>query len=228
VNELRFRAHELLWAGQGDAVTDTSGTLSYDELRARVANLADELRAAGLGPGDAVMIAQPRSANAIAAIFAVWAADAVAILIDPNWPIKRIANILDRTRASAVLADEALAALLVSSDLVDRSVGEQHLVHKRLTAPPGRLAPFSSEPNAAYVIFTSGTTSEPKGVVVSHHSLRNYLDWRTRSLAINPGFRVAAMAPMGVDVILRELVWPVTEGVLYRSRKKNEATRRAS
>ena len=212
MDKSHIRVHERLWDGQGTAVTDRSGFLTYAELRARVADLADELRAAGVGPGSAVMVAHPCSADAIVTIFAVWASGAVVICVDPTWPVERIAKIVHRTRASAVLTDEVLAVRLVSCGFAGRPIGEQYVLQDRLRVLAGGKAPFSSSPTAAYVIFTSGTTAEPKGVVISHQSLGNYLDWRTRSLAMDPGFRVAATAPMGVDVMLRELVWPVTAG----------------
>ena len=203
--------HERLWAGEGDAIEDASGVLTYAEVRARVAGAASTLRAAGIGPGSAVAVALPRSADAIVSLFAVWASSAVVICVDPTWPIERIREIASLTHASAVLTDEELATELAARGLASWPVRGQRLAQERVQtiASPG---PFASSPDAAYVIFTSGTTKKPKGVVNSHQSFGNYLDWRNRSLAIEPGLRVAAMAPMGVDAMLRELVWPLTAG----------------
>ena len=144
--------------------------LDYAEFGARVFRLARLLRAEGVGPGVAVGVALPRSAEAVVALFAVLAAGGVYVPLDPDYPEARLAGMCADARPRLILARAPEAARLPEGAPV-----------LRLDGPglAGRLAALSPAPfdggarvgDPAYVIFTSGSTGRPKGVVVEHGAL---------------------------------------------------------
>lgn len=148
----------------GDTVT--SGALMRDILR-----VARALTGLGVVRGDSVAVMLPRTPALIAALAGVLAAGAAYVPVLPSFPKERIAYMLEASGAKLVLTDgegaKALAALPVPS--YDISALE----------PPANAAlpPLSSRDgaDAAYILFTSGTTGRPKGARVPHRALANLL-----------------------------------------------------
>ncbi|MFI5781907.1 amino acid adenylation domain-containing protein [Nocardia sp. NPDC051570] len=119
--------------------------VTYARLRARSEQIAETLRAGGIGPGHLVRIALPRGPEVVAAILGVLRSGAAYLPTDPNSP---------SARTDFIVADAKIAAT------VDISGIAIHDRHAR------RLAP-----DTAYVIYTSGSTGTPKGVPVRHHAV---------------------------------------------------------
>jgi len=193
---------QRLWAGAGEAIRTVDGRrLHYEELRAATDHLAADLVAQGFQAGMPAGIVSSRTPEAIVAIFAVWKAGGTIVPIDAAWPAARV--------------ETALAAANVTCAFIDGNTA-QHPGAWRLKefewSLTGLIKGAAADPAPAYVIFTSGSTGVPKGVAVSHAALGNYLSWRAATLPLPPGFRVLAMASLGFDVMLREVVWPLTMG----------------
>ena len=142
------------------AVSWTGGTLSYRELDTLANGLAAKLVARGVEPETPVAIRLFRSPQYIAAILAVLKAGGMCVPIEPGMPPERVNSILRQTGATVVL-DEGLAEEMLRA-------GEQHGTDFRpVDVPPEQ---------AAYVVFTSGTTGEPKGVIGTHGAVGAYAD----------------------------------------------------
>jgi len=149
-----FRTH-VARDGDHPAVIDGDRRLSYAELDAASDAAAVALAARGVGPGDRVALVLPRSADLIVCVLAVLKCGAAYALLDPNWPAARVALLAARLQ-SPLVVDPATAADLASG----------------AGRPPAVPA---TEDDLAAVVFTSGTTGEPKGVLVPHRALARLL-----------------------------------------------------
>ncbi|WP_410870786.1 non-ribosomal peptide synthase/polyketide synthase [Nocardia sp. A7] len=186
-------------------------TLTYRELAQRVNRLARRLRADGIGPESLVALSIRRSPELVVAMYAVLAAGAAYVPIDPDHPVDRIAHILATAAPAAVLTTtrdgvpvDGLPVLAV--DTLDLSgYDDTPLTDADRTAPlrPG---------HRAYVIFTSGSTGLPKGVAVEHAAIVNRLVWMQHTYRLHGSDVVLQKTPMTFDVSVWEFFWPLQIG----------------
>ncbi|ORV60851.1 non-ribosomal peptide synthetase [Mycobacterium europaeum] len=138
------------------AVSWAGGALSYRDLDALANGLAARLADRGVRPETPVAIRLSRGPQYIVATLAVLKAGGVCVPMEPGTPPERVASILRQTGASVVLDEESMA---------NREPAGSDF--RPVDVPPGQ---------AAYVVFTSGTTGEPKGVIGTHAAVTAYAD----------------------------------------------------
>ncbi|AZZ81206.1 non-ribosomal peptide synthetase [Gordonia alkanivorans] len=169
----------------------------FDALRNQ---LAHQLTADGVRPGDRVVVALDRGVAQVSSIYAVMTVGAAYVPVDPTQPDDRRWHIVDTARPALVIDDEYL-----------RQVG----FDARLGIP-GRSDGAVSRPTVtdtpAYVIFTSGSTGTPKGVEVRNAAIINRLAWMQRNHPISPVDAVLYKTPFTFDVSVWELLWPLQIG----------------
>ncbi|MEU5583443.1 non-ribosomal peptide synthetase, partial [Streptomyces huasconensis] len=195
------------------ALTDGDTTLSYAELNARANRLARLLIDRGAGPERLVAVALPRSADLVVTLLAVLKSGAGYLPVEPDLPAERVAAMLgDATPVQVVTADGVTVPLPDTAIRLDAPATRAALATRPSDDPDDadRTAPLT-ERHPAYVIYTSGTTGRPKGVVVEHRSLREYVDW---AAARHPGTRgVAAVhSPVSFDLTVTALYTPLVRG----------------
>jgi mycobactin peptide synthetase MbtF len=135
------------------AVTWADGSLSYRELDDAANRLAGTLAARGVGAETAVAIQLSRGPQYVVAILAALKAGAAYVPLEPGMPAERVKSILRQSGAAIVIDDD------FPSDFA------------------GDFRPVEVDPrHAAYVVFTSGTTGEPKGVIGTHAAVGAYAD----------------------------------------------------
>jgi nonribosomal peptide synthetase DhbF len=168
-----------------DAIAIVEGTqaLSYATLRERADRLARQLVAAGIGAEEVVAIDLPRSLDWIIAALAVLKAGGAYLPLDPQEPAARRAAMLREARAQRVLTADAL-------DTTDDADG----------VPVDPIAPD----RLAYVMYTSGSTGLPKGIMVTHGAIA-HLVRDTNYVALGPGDRVAQIATTSFDAATFEI-----------------------
>lgn len=149
--------------------------LSYSELDRLANQMANYLLSTvSLRPNDLVALVLDKSERMIISIFAVWKAGAAYLPIDPNYPDKRIAFMLEDTQASIVLTDKTHSLKIRSLANASLSILEIEKLdlHNQLSTPPFTSTKIS---DLAYAIYTSGTTGKPKAVLVEHRNLISFL-----------------------------------------------------
>jgi nonribosomal peptide synthetase DhbF len=159
------------------AIACEGRSLRYDELNAHSNRLARLLIEKGIGPGQFVALALPRSLDMVVALVAVLKAGAAYVPLDPDYPAERIAFMLADTRPACVITNSLAATVLPVGCEAPRVVlGEQDLAETLLRYPdtdPDQTERIRSlcPHDAAYVIYTSGSTGLPKGVVIPHQNV---------------------------------------------------------
>ncbi|MET9216540.1 MULTISPECIES: amino acid adenylation domain-containing protein [unclassified Nocardia] len=193
------------------ALTANGVTLTYREFDARVARLGHWLIDEGVGPETVVAVTMTRGIDAIVAAHAICRAGGVYLPIDPQSPAQRADRILRTAEAALVLTTTADGfgterAPVVTVDDLDLTAFPATLVTDR-----DRLAPLRPA-GAAYLLFTSGSTGEPKGVSVSHAAIISTFAWMQRRHRLAPGDTVLYRTAATFDASMLELFWPLLVG----------------
>lgn len=190
------------------AVSDGTTALSYGQLAEAAGAIAAGLRRQGIAPPSRVALLFPKSTAAVAAICGVLWAGATYVPLDPQAPPARLAQLLKNAAPALLLVDPALqvaAAELAPPGLPTLSPGE--LLAERTALRP----PHPVEKEApAYILFTSGSTGQAKGVVISHRAALAFVRWAAAYVDVRPGDRLAGHAPFHFDLSIFDLF-----GALY-------------
>ncbi|WP_083975621.1 non-ribosomal peptide synthetase [Kitasatospora mediocidica] len=203
-------------APEAPAVAEDRLTLSYRELDDCAEQLAARLRAAGAGVGRVVAVLAPRGAAAVAGALAVLKSGAAYLPLDPTQPADRLGRILATAGAHLVVATaEAAGRAPVAADRIVL-VGADPRTPAGPVVEPAVPVPTVGPDDTAYLVFTSGSTGEPKGVMVAHRSLANLCHWHRTAFAITAEDRFSAVFSPGFDGAVAE-IWPaLTAGACLR------------
>ena len=186
------------------AVASVDEELDYGQLHARAGALGQALRTAGVVPGDLVALCVPRSTDCVVGASGILAVGAGYVALDPRQPDARLRFALQDSAARALVAFPDVAARLdwVDPIVPPRTIGAQ------IGGAAVSAETVSAQPtDAAYVVYTSGSTGEPKGVVAEHGGLLNLIDWHRRAFELTANDRCTLIASPGFDAAVWEL-WP--------------------
>ena len=180
----------------------TPATLSYAALNAQANKIAHYLAAAGVGPGRRVAILLERSPEFIASLLGVLKTGAAYVPIDHNYPAARVQRILDVADPGAIITRSAFVAQLAGRVGV---VNLDQCWHAVQDAPASNLERACQPWDLAQVLFTSGTTGKPKGVMLSHRGLVNHALFLQEQLGLTPDDVVLQFAALGFDALNEEI-----------------------
>ncbi|MDR1158047.1 MAG: amino acid adenylation domain-containing protein [Oscillospiraceae bacterium] len=147
------------------AVKMEGRSLTYRELNRRANALAGRLRALGVGADDLVPFLAPRSPEMIVGLYAIIKAGGAYVPVNPQYPPERIAHIIKECRAKVILTLDCQAPAAAGETVL--SLGDPAL----FVGGGDNVAMLSRPDHLLYVIFTSGTTGRPKGVMIEHRNL---------------------------------------------------------
>ncbi|MFF8609956.1 amino acid adenylation domain-containing protein [Streptomyces sp. NPDC015346] len=192
------------------AVIDGDTVWTYRELRDRVAALAERLSTAASGPEPAVVVCAGRSARHIAAALACGAAGATYVPVSPAVPDRRIATMLDRLGEVVAVTDDEQAGRIAA--LLGEARGTHLVLDDSVSADRPLDAHETHPARRAYVIFTSGTTGEPKGVEIEQAGLLNHLELMAHDLELSSGDVIAQTASQSFDISVWQMLVAVMRG----------------
>jgi len=190
-------------------------SIDYGELDALTNRIARLLVEAGCEPGDRVGILLPKSVPAIAAMLGSLKAGCIYVPLDTGSPTARLAKIVDACEPKYVLASSASAGLLdglfpehaksagigwFGPDTPPEGLGAAFCWDDVLRTPATPLPCGNTAQDAAHILFTSGSTGVPKGVVITHSNIMSFLEWAARCFRPSPSDRISCHPPLHFDL----------------------------
>jgi amino acid adenylation domain-containing protein len=185
------------------AVVGAGRSLTYVELDSRANRLARHLQALGVGPDARVATCLRRSPEMAVALLGVLKAGGACVPLDPTYPHDRLAAMLADAGVAAVVTEEALGHRLpaVDAPVVILDAGWPDVAGQAPSAPHRRVA----AENLAYVLYTSGSTGEPKGVMLTYAGLVEHSQAVSALFELTDGDRVLQFCSISFDVSVEEL-----------------------
>lgn len=212
------------------AVCHGNISLTYKQLNKRACQLAHLLIQSGVKQLDYVGIMATHSIQTIVAILAILKAGAAYIPIDPDYPTSRIRYMVENANITALLVNNTVIEdFEVSCPIIDINKYNEIdntsclLTHMQVSDP-------------AYVIYTSGSTGNPKGVVIEHRALVNYIWWAIKNYKITYNDIFPLYSSFSFDLTITSIFSPLIIGgkiIIYSSEndyslfnvlKENKAT----
>ncbi len=204
--------------------------LTYGSLEQESSRLARALQAVGCSRGDRVGLLLPKSPKAIIAMFGVLKADCAYVPIDTSSPAARIQRILDTCECRCLIAEDSTMGLLSALMAQHAIAGRTQIVwmDRRSDGPSGLdvslfsddieafpgapIASTNRSEDPAHVLFTSGSTGMPKGVVITHSNVIHFVNWAVPYFGIAPGDRISGHPPLHFDLSTFDVYGSVAAG----------------
>lgn len=197
---------------EATAVVFGAQTLTYGQLNRRANLIAHRLRQCGIQPDMIVAVYVGRSLELLAGLLGVLKAGGAYLPLDPAAPNERLKFIIQDSGASAIVTDcpdDALIStvLVPVIDLSDAATvtSEEYLQDPRI---------MTHREDLAYVIYTSGSTGQPKGVMIEHGNLLNFLSWQVETFSFNASDRFLQRTTISFDASVAELWTPLVVGAV--------------
>ncbi|HEV7922516.1 MAG TPA: amino acid adenylation domain-containing protein [Thermoanaerobaculia bacterium] len=196
-------------AAHPDAVALVCGNeeLTYGSLNQKANQLADYLREQGLGPGSMVGLCVERSFEMVVAVLGALKAGAAYVPLEPSYPRERIESLINDAKLEVVLVQSSVIQRLPLSG-VDVVLLDDPLDGYKTTNEPSGVTPE----DLAYVIYTSGSTGQPKGAMVHHRGVVNYLTHAVSSYLESQHAGAVMSSPLCFDATVTTLLAPLVCG----------------
>lgn len=191
------------------ALVWNEGSLSYGELETRSRRMAQALAGQVLQRDTIIAFALERGPDLVAALLAIARAGAAFLPLDPEAPDERLRRILAASGATALLVQAADRERFAALSIPVLDIETLANTSEVSTAPVPPAPTFS---DLAYVLYTSGSTGAPKGVMIEHGALARRLAWLSRTWRIDGTDRSAQATQATFDPALVELLLPLIHG----------------
>ncbi len=192
------------------AIRQGQAQLSYRQLWDQSDRLAHQLIRRGAVSGDLVGVATARHPQLLVQLLAIHKAGGAYLPLDSRQPDQRLQHMCRDARPRWILASDELTPRLEQLGLP--VVNVDRLSAQLMTAETSDLPPLGRSTDACYVLFTSGSTGLPKGVVVSHQSVVNFLLAMRERLGYQPNLAWLAVTNLSFDIATLELFLPLISG----------------
>ena len=211
-----------------EAIVFQDKSITYGELEKLTNQLAHALIAQGFDRGDRVGLYLNKSIDSVVAIFGILKAGAVYVPLDTFSPAKRLSYIIRNCGIRCLITSsdkiedikQAFPGespldfiIILNDDELDLSTARQFFTDTKFISRKtifdfGTALPENdglTENNLAYILYTSGSTGEPKGVMISHRNALTFIDWAYEKFYINVNDRVSNHAPLHFDLSIFDI-----------------------
>ncbi len=208
------------------AIIDRQHEISYQELEDQSSRVASYLHSCGIGKQDRVAVLLDKSIEAVVTILGVLKAGAAYVPLDPGAPRRRIASQLKNCEPQALFVNSTSPVLSYEPALnaprtviigdpapTAKAPPKWELWDEVVRSSPGRIPPHAAEgSDTAYLLYTSGSTGEPKGVVISHSAAAAFVNWAADAFELGPADIVSSHAPFHFDLSVFDLFASLSAG----------------
>ncbi|MGH8791175.1 MAG: non-ribosomal peptide synthetase [Stackebrandtia sp.] len=193
------------------AVEDGDAATTYRQLEEAVERTACGLRELRVGVGDVVGLHLDNLTDTVVGMLAIMRCGAAYLPLDASLPSQRLRFMIERSGCELALGS--------TTALECRTVGMAEVTRAAEAAQAGdSLAPPDDPETSVYVMFSSGSTGEPKGIDMGQAALANLTGWQIAALEMGPDTRFMQYAPLGFDVSFQEIVPTLAVGGAVVSR----------
>ncbi|HYE53805.1 MAG TPA: amino acid adenylation domain-containing protein [Chitinophagaceae bacterium] len=192
--------------GERTAISFGSHQLSYHALNKKANQLAAGILKTGIAKESIIGILVHRSPELLISILAVLKAGCAYLPIDPDYPADRISYVLQDSGLALVLTEPSLMHLCGSAASIDVTSG----LDREADHNPGVEVPSSA---LAYLIYTSGSTGNPKGVMIAHSNVVNFLYGLTEKIPFNSTDTILCLTTVSFDIFVLETLVPLMRGM---------------
>jgi amino acid adenylation domain-containing protein len=201
------------------AVALNAQTQTFLELDRAANKVAHWLLARGITPGATVAVCMNPCMEFMACLLGILKAGGTHVPLEPSYPPDRLLVMVEDTRPLVVLTQASVAGLLAHLSNADSSTAHRvpvvavETLAAELGALPDSAPNVVLEPDqVAYIVYTSGTTGKPKGVMVTHANLQHYIAEARSAYGYNPSDVIPALARYTFSITFFELLGPLTAG----------------
>jgi len=182
---------------------------TYTELHEKVNQMAHYLKAQGVQSGDFIAVSFPRSPELLYALLAIMQCGAAYLPLDPEYPKERLEFMLNDSDARILLTSKTLFASLPTWPQTLFIEDAVEALDQFSTLP---LPFLVNSENYAYILYTSGSTGNPKGVPITHKNLVNFLCNMALEPGISENHRLLSITTISFDIAGLELYLPLVKG----------------
>jgi len=211
-------------------VSDGRTTLSYRQLLSDADTITSFLLANGLRPGDRLGILASKSPRCVATMVGALQAGICYVPVDPRSPAPRARYILENARVKGLISERVILNRIATAGETALGIGMDPLLllDDGPVARGDATVPFywtdlkdasanftpavRNEDDPAYILYTSGSTGQPKGVVISHRNALTFVDWARERFGLLPTDRLSNHAPFHFDLSVFDLFGALTAG----------------
>jgi len=211
-------AHQVARSPNATALICGDDRLSYAQLDARANRLAHWLKRRGVAVGEIVAVALPRSFEMIVAVVAIQKCGAAYLALDPDYPSKRLAYMLGDAQPILLLS-------VRQTDIAPSETGQSEAIPRINLDDGATAAAIAASPDGAlgdddivllsqvsYVVYTSGSTGQPKGVVVTHAGVHALVSSYRERLRVDADSRILQFASLCFDASFAEIAMALCLG----------------
>ncbi len=194
---------------QSVAILEKDNSYTFADLNSKANQLAVYLRTLGVNTDTVVGICLPRNAEVIISILSILKAGGAYTILEANLPSNRIAAMINQAKIGLVITSVELLAMVpnyVKCLAIDKERELWNLL------PSENLTEIAHPLSLAYVLFTSGSTGQPKGVMIHHRALVNYISWCLNAYQFQKGNGAPLISSLSFDLPVTALFGSLIAG----------------